>query len=338
MNDPRVTVIIVNYRTPDLTFNCVTGILAERKSLPDLRVVVVDGGSSDGSASQLKDRLSAPDFREWVSFLPLPINGGFGWANNQAILTIAGSDNPPEFIHFLNPDASIHPDAIHALIRELRAQPDAGCVGSQLVDTVGNDVPSAFRFPSAGRELISAAQSTRLGKLLGISSAVVGVSESVDVDWVTGASFMVRTSALKESGLFDDGFFLYFEEVELMHRLHRCGWTVRHVPTSRVVHAEGSSTGIQRRASLPDYWYNSRRRYFALTGGPAAVMRANLACLAGLTARTVKMPLRKSLTAPAVSAADLLRFRFWPRRTDAIASAPAWKDDPGKEPFWMSIQ
>ena len=82
---------------------------------------------------------------------------------------------------------------------------------------------------------------------------------------------MLRAEALRETGLFDDGFFLYYEEVELMHRLHGAGWTIRHVPQSRVVHIEGASTGVGAATveePLPAYWYQSRRRYFALVRRP----------------------------------------------------------------------
>src|SRR5206468_12119595 len=110
---------------------------------------------------------------------------------------------------------------------------------------------SAFRFPSAGRELTGAARSEKLGRVLGIAPLVIEAGHSVEVDWVTGASVLLRSEALRDVGLFDDGFFLYFEEVELMHRFHSNGWTVRHVPRSRVVHREGSATGLGSAAAQP---------------------------------------------------------------------------------------
>src|SRR5258708_8560018 len=102
-----VAVVIVNYRTPKLTMRCVAALKAERALLPCLRVIVVDGGSDDGSAIELASGLAQDDYSDWVSFVPLAINGGFGWANNQAILMLAREDGPPEFIHLLNPDAEI---------------------------------------------------------------------------------------------------------------------------------------------------------------------------------------------------------------------------------------
>ena len=101
---------------------------------------------------------------------------------------------------------------------------------------------------------------------------------------------MFRAEALRDVGLFDDGFFLYFEEVELMHRMKAKGWTVRHVPQSRVVHIEGASTGGPAARAQPRTWYESRRRYFALTGGVLSLVTANAGRLAGRAVGLAKAP------------------------------------------------
>ena len=235
-----VAVVIVNYRTPQLTIDCLAALDGERQSLPGLRAVVVDGGSGDESAGVLAEAIGRPEYEGWASFMPLPINGGFGWANNQAILTLALDRQPPEFIHLLNPDTRVLAGAVTKLVQELRADLRCGAAGSQLVDGDGRPSASAFYFPSAGLELVNGSQSEKLGRLFGVERAPVLGDEARDVDWVTGASAMFRMAALRDTGLFDDGFFLYFDEVELMHRLQRHGWTVRHVPESRVVHLEGA--------------------------------------------------------------------------------------------------
>jgi GT2 family glycosyltransferase len=149
---------------------------------------------------------------------------------------------------------------------------------------------------------------------------------------------MFRLAALRDTGLFDDGFFLYFDEVELMHRFRRHGWTVRHVPESRVVHLEGASTGLGESASvsrLPAYWYRSRRRYFALTGGRPSVVGADLALLAGRFVAILKALVRPGFRSRAAGL-DLLRFGFWPREADRHPSAPRVGDRPGAPPSWMT--
>ena len=107
IRDSEVVVVTLNYRTPGLTRRCLAALAKERDRLPRLRAVVVDGGSGDGSAEELAEVLGQPDYADWVEFLALPINGGYGWANNQAILSLARTPNPPEFVHILNPDTEV---------------------------------------------------------------------------------------------------------------------------------------------------------------------------------------------------------------------------------------
>jgi GT2 family glycosyltransferase len=271
----------------------------------------------------------------------LATNGGFGWANNQAILALSREAAPPDFIHLLNPDTEITEGALTALVDELQRHPRCGAAGSRLLTPDGRTAASAFRFPSPGREFIGAAQSEQLGRMLGISSTVVTKEESVEVDWVTGASVMFRAEALRTAGLFDDGFFLYFEEVELMHRLHASGWTVRHVPRSTVIHVEGASTGIGANAAdrpHPAYWYQSRRRYFGLTGGGAAIVAANLSLLGGKAVATLKKLVGRPSASKACRTKDVLAQGIWPVGSDQSPSRPAWGDAPGRPPAWMHRQ
>nr|NUR37771.1 glycosyltransferase family 2 protein [Sphingomonas sp.] len=327
-----VAVVIVNYRTPELTKRCLAALAGERETLPKLRAVVVDGGSGDRSAQNLSRTVTRPEYRDWVSFLPLTVNGGFGWANNQAILTLAREGHAFEYIYLLNPDAEPKKGAVASLVEELERHPSCAAAGSRLLDEHGGLVPSAFRFPSPGREFVSAAQSETVGRMLRVASTVVKTEDSADVDWVTGASVMLRTAALHETGLFDDGFFLYFEEVELMHRLHAHGWTVRHVPASVVTHLEGAATGAGSAGvrPMPSYWYRSRHRYFALTRGPAGVFAANLARIAGQGVAVLKTVVKSSQRKNRIRLAEIIR-----ASSGGAASVPRWGDAPGKLPVWI---
>jgi GT2 family glycosyltransferase len=174
-----------------------------------------------------------------------------------------------------------------------------------------------------------------VGRFFGIEPTVVEATQSADVDWVSGASVMLRADALRDVGLFDDGFFLYFEEVELLHRIKAKGWSVRHVPESRVVHVEGASTGGPAALAQPRTWYESRRRYFVLTGGTPSLVGANLARLAGRATVLAKVLLGRSRGDAGTRTRDLLRSGLWPLARDARRSIPAWGDAPGKPPAWM---
>jgi len=337
---PSLAIVIVNYRTADYAIRCVESLVAERATAGDFDVVIVDGNSGDGSAEKLAAHFAGEPWRSWVSVLPLEINGGFGWANNQAMLRLLQRPNPPEFIHILNPDTVVEPGAIAALLDVIRANPRVGAVCSQLLEPDGELAGSAFRFPSAGSEFLRGCGMAKLGKLLGVAPAVVERADPGPADWLTGASVLFRSAALRETGLFDDGFFLYFEEVELMHRLGRAGWGCWFVPASRIVHIAGAATGVASGAQVaerphPPYRYEARRRFFVLTRGRAGLVASNLAWLGGRALALALRPIRgkRRDTVPR-ELPMTLRYSFWPKGRDSRRSIPRWDEPPGRAPAW----
>jgi N-acetylglucosaminyl-diphospho-decaprenol L-rhamnosyltransferase len=332
-------IVIVNYRTPEMTLANVAALAGERAKIPDLRVVVVDGGSGDGSADSLRAGLARYD---WVELLALELNGGFGWANNQAMLHLLQGAAPPEFIHLLNPDAVIVPDAVVMLRGAMLANPSCAAAGSQLLNGDGTKAGCAFRFPTVAREFFRGAQMNRIGQALGLSDGIMRPDGPTEVEWVTGASVMLRAEALRQVGLFDTGFFLYFEEVELMHRLTRSGWTVRYVPDSRVLHIGGAATGmanaeLHERASIPDYMFVSRRRFFTRAYGAGRARNATLAWLAGnLMLRTVKLfGILKERPSADAERSGMRRHGIVPNALDRTPAVTRWDDPPGLPPSWQ---
>ncbi len=344
MTAARITAIIVNYRTADLSLACLAALAGEREAVPGLRAILVDGGSGDGSAETLAAAVREPALAEWVTFVPLPLNGGFGWANNQAIRRALADTVPPDYLYLLNPDAEVEPGALVRLAAALDERPGAGSAGSLLIDHDGRRLGSAFRFPTLAREFLRGAGTPLLDRLLGVAPINVEPQGDaiVEADWVTGASVLLRATALRTVGLFDEGFFLYFEEVELMHRLHAAGWGSLFVPASRVRHIGGAATGVVDGASaqrrLPDYWFRSRRRFFARAYGPGRARLSALAWLAGFgiwRLRELAGLGRNSAHAPGewrdlvrngLGAVDFDRQAAIGRWDGPVDHPPAWKD------------
>lgn len=338
----RIVAIIVNYRTPGLVIRCLTALAEERDALPDLRAVVADNNSEDGSAERLSIELSGTAFADWVKFVALPINGGFGWGNNQAILHYLRDQPLPDAIYFLNPDTALEPGALSTLVRDLENKPDAGAIGSQLINVDGSLAGSAFRFPSIGREFTRGLGIGTVERLLGIAPILVPFGVRQPVDWVTGASVLIRTAAIAESGLFDTGFFLYFEEVELMYRLRKNGWQTYHCPESRVMHIAGASTGVVNGKTdgdrpPPDYFFRSRKRFFLLTGGKARSIFADIAWLVGaVTASFVRILLLGRHRAPSRSERmALVRIGLVAREGDTLPAISHFDERVGEQPAWM---
>ena len=344
---PTIAVVIVNYRTPELTVAALEAIAVSRDAFPTLTAIVVDGGSPDDSAARLGAVIATPRWRDWVTFLPLAVNGGFGWANNQAMLRLADTDPQMDYIYLVNPDARVEPDAIARLVDAFGQHPNAGAIGSLLIDDDGSPSGSAFRFPSPGREFLRGCRVHALGRLMGIKPTLVVADTIVEADWVTGAAVMFRTRALAETGLFDSGFFLYFEEVELMWRLRKAGWQVLHQPASRVWHVGGAATGLTYNQKdvmlappLPDYWFASRLRMLALTRGRLVGTLASMSWLAGhgglMALRLVGLKRGERLNRD--EARTLIRHGMIPTDRDRTAAIVRFGDVPETPPAWMDRQ
>lgn len=338
----RVAVVIVNFRTPDMALAAARALAGERAVNPGLRVMIVDGGSGDGSAERLAEGLGDPALVDWVSVVPLAINGGFGWANNQGMLRLLQSDAPPDYIHLLNPDTVVEPGAVSALREALDADPRCGAVGSLLLNDDGSPSGSAFSFMSVGSEFARGLRTDAIRRRLGIAPSMI--EQAGVVDWATGASIMLRADALRQAGMFDTGFFLYFEEVELCWRLRQAGWSVRHEPRSRVRHVGGVSTGIdygrdhaEQRPALPRYWFASRRRMFARTIGSAGAVAAGIAWLIGhglyLMRSAARIGKRQRLNRH--EARDLLAYGLIPDAVDLSPCVTRCDDALGQPPGWM---
>jgi GT2 family glycosyltransferase len=268
----RVGIIIVNYRTAELVADCLRALALEVAALPGCRVVVVDGGSGDGSAEQLADAIRREGWGDWVELLALVENRGFGAGNNAALHALLGAADPPEYLLLLNPDTVVRPGAVSALVAFLDAHPRVGIAGSRLEDPDGTPQRSAFRFPSVASEFEAGLRLGLVSRLLRHRLVAPPVREEDHAtDWVSGASLMVRRTVLESIGLFDEGFFLYYEETDLCYRATRAGWTCWYVPSSRVVHLGGQSTGMKEAGRsakrVPRFWFDSRRRFFTKVYG-----------------------------------------------------------------------
>ncbi|UOA14205.1 MULTISPECIES: glycosyltransferase family 2 protein [Sulfitobacter] len=280
---PRLLVVILNYRTAEMTLRAAEAALADMPTT-NAELVIVDNDSGDGSAALLAQAITE---RGWgvgdrVRLISAPDNGGFGAGNNVAIRAGMSDGAPPDFVHVVNSDAFLDPGCIAGLLVHLQEHPRAGLAGSHVRGE--DDLPhtTAFRFPTAAGELEGAARFGPLTRLLSSSVVAPPLPERpAQVDWVAGASVMMRWDMLTEIGLFDEEYFLYYEETDLCLRAARAGWDCWYVPQARCVHVGSVSTGMKEWRRMPRYWFDSRRRYFTKNHGRAYAALAVLARLLG---------------------------------------------------------
>ena len=287
---PRILVVSLNYRTAEMTLKSVQAALAAMQGL-DAELVIVDNDSGDGSFARIAQAVETEDWAQGapIRVIASPRNGGFGAGNNIGIRARLSDGSAPDYVYILNSDAFPERDSIRALQDHLDRHPEAGFAGSFIQGEDGVAHWTAFRFPSIWSELEGAAKLGLLSRLLRRKAVPLGVPEtSQRVDWLAGASMMMRQGVLDEIGLFDETFFLYFEETDLCLRAARAGHAVHYVCESRVTHIGSVSTGMKKWSRIPGFWLDSRWHYFSKNHGRAYAVAATVMHVLGGLIWTVK--------------------------------------------------
>ena len=318
-NEPArydVLVVIVNYRSAELTIDCLRSLEPELVHHPETHVVVVENASGPDQAERLRAEIDVRGWRPWVTLQVATENGGFAAGNNVAIRWALDLSQTPSLIWLLNPDTVVRPEGMAALINFMRQNPDVGLAGSRLEDPDGTRQNSTFRFPSALGELEEGLRFGPASRLLRRRRIVWQVGDqSQPVDWVAGASLMIRREVFEQVGLLDERFFMYYEEVDFCRRARAKGWTCWYVPESRVVHLVGQSSNVTSRAGArkrrPRYWFDARKHYFLTHHGRVGSFVVNSIYLAAFASYRFRRRLqRKPDGDPQFMLWDLFRYNF----------------------------
>ena len=243
-----VSVVIVTHNSRSFLDSCLESL--QRQSLFDrTEVILIDNASSDGSLDLVTGAYP------WVLAAANRRNLGFAAAVNVGLRRASA-----RYCVLLNPDTIVRPDAIARMLDVMAATPDAGIVAPKLINEDGSLQYSCRRFYTWR---VLALRRTPLGRLFR-DSRVVGEHLMADfdheetraVDWVLGACMCLRREAMDQVGLLDERFFLYFEDVDLCHRMRRHGWRVLYHPPAVVVHEH-------RRESARGLLNRAQREHFA---------------------------------------------------------------------------
>jgi N-acetylglucosaminyl-diphospho-decaprenol L-rhamnosyltransferase len=282
----KLLIVISSYRVTDLTINCLHSLSREVERVPGTRVAVCENGTGDDAADRLRRAIAANGWGTWVDLTVIYPNRGFTGGNNAVIRPALESDDPPEYVLLLNADTIVKTHALDTLVTLMDGQSKAGIAGSMLFSPDGVIQASPFRFPGIATELDRGLRLGIVSSLLSPWNIVLPKpKEACPVEWVSGASMILRRTMLEQIGLLDEGLYTYFDDPDICLRARRAGWETWYVPVSQVIHLEGASTGIAHRLAKPDrrppYWFQARRRFFTKNYGALYAALADAAFISG---------------------------------------------------------
>jgi N-acetylglucosaminyl-diphospho-decaprenol L-rhamnosyltransferase len=280
-----VDVVVVSYRSRELLRRCLSS-LARFPAREGVRTWVVDNGSCDGTAEMVATAF--PD----VELIELESNLGFAAANNLAIRR--GS---APYVLALNPDTRVTAGALDLMVEVMEGDASIGIAGCRLELEDGTFDHAARRsFPTP---LSALGHFTRLGRSDRAPAWLADYrAPSVDrgpVDAVNGAFMLFRRKALDEVGLFDEGYWMYMEDLDICYRFARAGWVTWYEPGATVVHVKAGTSGKARRPCL-DYafhygMFRFYRKHYAASRSPIL----NVAVYAAITVKLAVSLARNAL-------------------------------------------
>ncbi|MBO0703313.1 MAG: glycosyltransferase family 2 protein [Candidatus Dormibacteraeota bacterium] len=238
---PLVSVIIVNYNTRDLLLQCLDAL--EQATDAPHEVIVVDNGSSDGSADAVEQR-----FRKAI--VVRHQNVGFGRGNNAGLQQAAG-----RFVLLLNSDVVVKRGCVDRLADHLLLHPEVGAVGPRLVRPSGQlDLACRRGFPTPRASFFRVIGLSRLFSHSRFFNAYnlgyLDEHQEHEIDAGSGACLLVRRSTIDQVGFFDPDFFMFGEDLDLCFRIKEGGWKVMYLPSAEAVHLKGQSTRLATRRML----------------------------------------------------------------------------------------
>jgi GT2 family glycosyltransferase len=274
---PSVSVIVLNWNRCADTLDCLESLA--RLDYPNVRVILVDNASVDGTVAAVRERHPEVDVVENSE------NLGYAEGNNVG-LRLAQAEGA-DFVLLLNNDTVVRPDFLTHLVATLRARPDAGVAGPTILF---HDHPNVIW--SAGGSV-----SARDGRssMIGLREAEATLPvEPREVEFVTGCALLTRREAIEHVGYLDPRFFTYYEETEFCARVRRAGFQVLHVPRSRIWH-KISLEKQEASARVTYYMVRNRLLFLKLAGyGRVPLWRAVLGDLKMLASWSVRPQHRES--------------------------------------------
>ena len=270
--EPGLDVVIVSYRCAPLLRACLGSLRQHPPSVP-VAVHVVDNASGDGTAEMI-----ATEFPE-VILTAREQNLGFSAANNIAI-----REGTARYVLALNPDTEVTAGALDLMLELMERRPEVGISGPRLERPDGGFDHAARRsFPTPLGALGHFTGAGRRGGAPGsLAQYRAPEVEAGPVDAVNGAFMLIRRSALETVGLFDEGYWMYMEDLDLCYRFAEAGWTTWFEPAATVIHVKAGTSGVNRSLKLNHAFHYGMHRFYRSHYAAARHPLVNAAIYAGI--------------------------------------------------------
>jgi N-acetylglucosaminyl-diphospho-decaprenol L-rhamnosyltransferase len=269
---PDLAVVIVSYNVEGLLRACLRSLPAAADGLA-YAVFVVDNASADGTVEMVRREFPDADLTANVE------NAGFARANN---LALARAD--ARYYLLLNPDTGPEPGSLRKLAAFMDAHPEAGACGPMLLNSDGSLQRNGAKFPTLLRDFLAVTGLRRLAMRryeLALGYGREDFDMLCEVDQVSGACLLVRGETMRQVGLLDERFFMFYEEVDWCYRIKRAGWKVYYVPEARVKHHwMGSVRQVSKQ--MTSRLFRSQLLYYRKTSGPLTVLGVRAVMALGL--------------------------------------------------------
>jgi GT2 family glycosyltransferase len=275
MDSVNLDVVIVSYQRADLLRDCLDSLRSYPPAGRGMIVRVIENAERNGTAD-----LVEREYRD-VTLTVAERNLGFSAASNLAIRESAG-----EYVLVLNPDTQVTEGAIDRLIAVLDANPEVGICGPRLERPNGSFDHAARRsFPTPASAL---GHFTGVGRHMESGPLAAYRAPEVDsgpVDAINGACMLVRRAALDQVGGFDEGYWMYMEDLDLCYRFAEAGWATWYEPSALVIHLKGGTVGPIRSPRLDYAFHRGMARFYRKHYAPERPAIVNGVIYAGIGAK-----------------------------------------------------
>lgn len=258
----KVAIVVLSFNSRKYITKCINS-LQKLKTSAQTEIIVIDAGSSDGSSKFLREKFPK------LTHISSSNNLGYAGGNNLGLRYAL--DHGADYVWIVNPDVVVADNALEQALRGF-ADSLVGVVGSKVYFAKGFEFHKDKYSPKdLGKVIWYAGGHNDWQNIASVHEGINEVDrgqfdQTKKAEFATGASFLIRSATLRQSGLIDEKYFLYFEENDLCQRIRKLGWKILYIPDSVVWHQVGQAAGIG--SSLADYYTTRNQLLFGMRWAP----------------------------------------------------------------------